>query len=131
MQPHNDNIAGWHADRGIDEHRQIDRGQMFGQLRRQLMTADRIDAGNTGERAGDDGTYPVVASQRIAVADDQRGASSGKRSWLLRGRLQAGARGSQRLCQIADDIVDVLDAYRQTYIPRGHAGGELLGRGQL
>ena len=34
-QRHNGNITGWHADRGIDEHRQVHRSQTFRQVQRQ------------------------------------------------------------------------------------------------
>ena len=62
-QPRNGDIAGRHVDLGVDEHRQIDRGETFGQFRRQLMTADRIDPwASTNARATTGPTPPSPRS---------------------------------------------------------------------
>ena len=49
----------------------------------------------------------------------------------LRGFGQSGRRGGQRLVQIGNDVVDVLDADRQPDISRRHAARELILRAQL
>ena len=50
---------------------------------------------------------------------------------LLRGSHHRCRGGCQRLIQIGDDVVDVLDADRQAHVAGRHAAGELIGRAQL
>ena len=57
-----------------------------------------------------------------------RAAGRRRPSALLRGDLRR-ARRLQRMIEVAEDVVDVLDADRQAHVTFGHAGGELvLGR---
>ena len=60
-------------DRGIDKNDQIRRGDTFGQLRRELMAYNRASGlVLVRKRTGGGWPYPIIASQWIAVADDQR-----------------------------------------------------------
>jgi hypothetical protein len=75
-------------DRGIDEDNQIHRGNTFSQLRRELMAYNRasvVDGTHVlgralavGECAGGFWADPIIASQWIAIADDERLSGQGR-----------------------------------------------------
>jgi hypothetical protein len=75
----NDN-ARLDVDRGIDEDDQFHRGNTFGQFRRQLMANDCMGANDGSlvrKRLGNGLSDPVIASQRIAVTNNERFSGHG------------------------------------------------------
>jgi len=69
-----DDAAGLDAGLGIDEDDQIHRGKAFGQFGQELMAPDHLGAADGGllrQRPGRCLADPVIAAQRVAVADDE------------------------------------------------------------
>ena len=84
-------------DTGIDEDGAAGAGQEFRVLREKLMGIEGIDAreGEGFDASGDFGARAVIATERVAVADDE-GAINGRRWNGGRDRLTRQTRGGCR-----------------------------------